>query len=264
MNHVLELGSTDPEVVWVKQQLAAQGYPITLTNSVFDAATVAQVKVFQCQHIGEDGHQLVIDGKIEINGAATWWALGHPSGHWQKNGLPEVAPRGLTPMRQLLIASLLAEHAKGICEVPDGSNDSPRIREYLAPRGLKRLPWCCAFVSFFLRQCSRLIGGIYRVGVQDELHAAQDIHITTAEPKPGDIFVMLHDDGKGHTGFVIGVSMDGQRIFTCEGNAGNRVKLGKRAIGTLPYFIDALQDGQDMNFERRDLTASDLAGSVDR
>ena len=70
--------------------------------------------------------------------------------------------------------------------------------------------------------------------------AAKKLHLWCDKkdggPVPGDIFVMLYRDenGKltfrGHVGFVLRVSEDGKTINTIEGNAGNRVKVGKRNV----------------------------------
>jgi hypothetical protein len=49
----------------------------------------------------------------------------------------------------------------------------------------------------------------------------------------------------------LSVSENGQTIYTCEGNAGNRLKLGQRDRSTIHHFIDCLQDGQADVFPRR-------------
>ena len=69
----------------------------------------------------------------------------------------------------------------------------------------------------------------------------------------------MKSGGKGHTGFVVGVSKDGKSIYTGEGNCGNRLKIGKRQLNTINHFIDCFQDGQKPDFERSkfDVTAVD-------
>ncbi len=55
------------------------------------------------------------------------------------------------PLGERAVLCSLAEMAAGVCEIPDGSNTSPRIREYLAPAhrdgkylGLSAAEWCAA------------------------------------------------------------------------------------------------------------------------
>ena len=74
----------------------------------------------------------------------------------------------------------------------------------------------------------------------------------TADAKPGDVYIQIKSQGKGHTGFVVGVSEDDQSIYTGEGNCGNRLKIGKRDKDSIDHYIDCIQDGQTMDFSRKD------------
>ena len=53
-------------------------------------------------------------------------------------------------------------------------------------------------------------------------------------PQPGDAFVQLRRGlerpGPGHVGIVLRVSEDGREYTTVEGNSGDRVRLGRRAL----------------------------------
>jgi hypothetical protein len=73
-------------------------------------------------------------------------------------------------------------------------------------------------------------------------------HAKKTTPLPGDQFIMLYTNssgqmtGTGHTGYVLAVSEDGRWINTVEGNAGNRVKIGKRLVSQMYGFIDLCGD----------------------
>ena len=51
---------------------------------------------------------------------------------------------------------------------------------------------------------------------------------------------------------MVGVSYEDDLIYTCEGNAGNRLKFGRRNRKEITQYIDYLQDGQSLNFDRFD------------
>jgi hypothetical protein len=90
------------------------------------------VTYFQQTHVGPNGAFLDVDGVV---GPDTWWALRNPSGAAQKSGLDPDIPRGLTPLRTRLLEIALAEHAKGVKEIPDGAIWSPEIAKYGGSKG---------------------------------------------------------------------------------------------------------------------------------
>lgn len=258
--------ASNPYVAELQRLLRENGYggADLATDGVFNEATRRQVEIFQAQHIDQSGKPLKVDGVV---GEKTWWALLHPSGDAQRNYLPTPSVSGLTPTRKALMDLLVAEHRHDVKEVPDGTNRGPRIDQYWGNSGLIGQPWCCAFVSWALFQTlqSYPIGGIHHTGVQRMWVTAREQHQTTLEPKPGDIFVQLFRGGQGHTGFVVCVSADGKTIYTCEGNAGNRLKLGRRPASTIDGFIDCLQDGQTASFSPcPDVAFETLEVSVNR
>lgn len=241
----------DPHVLELQTLLVQQGYGHGLrVDGLFDAATREAVEVFQLQHLDQRGRPLASDGVV---GEKTWWALLNPTGDEQRSFLEPSPVNGLTPTRTALLELLYAEHAKPVHEVPNGSNRSPDIDRYWGDTGLIGLPWCAAFVSWALfRTLGRYPIERHHVGVQVMWARAKELGLETTQPKPGDVFIQLKASGKGHTGFVVGVSRDQRTIYTCEGNAGNRVKLGQRSRAKLHHFIDAIADGQEPTFERRD------------
>ena len=221
------------------------------SDGLFDDMTHDNVILFQRQHIDQDGLPLVADGVV---GPKTWWALKHPSGDAQRNRFRPQMPANLTLKREQLLELLFEEHAKPVYEVPDGSNKSQDINQYWGDTGLIALPWCCAFVSWALNEVLGFlpINGTHHVGVQKMWREARQLNKQTSQPKPGDIFIQLNASGTGHTGFVVTLSPDDNYIYTCEGNCGNRLKIGKRPKSTIHHFIDVLDDGQDLNFSRFD------------
>ncbi|MCW8876520.1 MAG: CHAP domain-containing protein [Kangiellaceae bacterium] len=255
----------DSDVLYLQGQLHKHGYfrEKKPCEGLFCGDTEVEVKLFQSQHIGKDGFPLVADGVV---GGKTWWALDNPSGDAQRNGVEAKIPEGLSAVRQTLLEILFEEHAKDVYEIPDGSNSSLEIDKYWGDTGLKAYPWCCAFVSWSLDEVlGRFpIGNKHHVGVMNMWRNARQLGMGTAEPKPGDIFIQDLGRGKGHTGFVISVSSDNESIYTCEGNSGNRLKLGKRNMASINHYIDAFQDGQSLDFERLDFSASDLSGNTTR
>lgn len=161
-----------------------------------------------------------------------------------------------------LLEIIYKELIKSISEIPDGSNQSPDINNYWGQTGILGQPWCCAFVSWALNETLGFypIGGKHYVEVQKMWEAAHRLGMETQDPKPGDIFIQIKSEGYGHTGFIVGVSPDGQLIYTAEGNSGNRLKICQRKRNTIDYFIDCIKDEQTIEFSRSqfDLHTADL------
>jgi hypothetical protein len=263
-NPTLRLGDRGPLVTQVQGILAQQGYQDVPRHGVFDEAMLRVVELFQLQHVDERGLALSSDGKI---GSHTWWALLNPSGDAQKLNLTPPPPVGLTAARTSLLALLDKEHAKPVFESPDGSNRSADIDRYWGRTGVIAQPWCCAFVSWALNEALQQlpIGGKHHVSVQGMWVVAKELGMAVSAPKPGDVFIQLKSAGTGHTGFVVGVSKDGQTIYTCEGNCGNRLKYGMRSASSIHHFIDCIRDGQGDGFARgTDLKFEDLSAEGTR
>ncbi len=239
----------DKEVVRLQHLLSANGYfkERMPSNGIFEDITFENVVLFQLQHVDNKGIPLEADGVV---GKKTWWALENPSGEAQRNHFQPFIPDGLTNRRRQLLNLIFEEHAKPVFEVPDGSNRSPDIDNYWGVTGVIGLPWCCAFVSWALNETLGFypIGGQHHLGVQNMWREAQRNDMAAPEPKPGDIFIQIKSGGKGHTGFVVGLSTDEQSVYTGEGNCGNRLKIGLRQKNTIGHFIDCFNDDQTMEF----------------
>ena len=255
----LKRPAPDKSVATLQHLLSSHGYfsDRIPSHGLFDDITHENVELFQLQHIGPNGQPLIVDG---IVGKGTWWALENPSGAAQKNHFSTATPNGLTLKRQQVLQVIYEEHAKPVFEVPDGSNRSVDIDGYWGNTGVIGQPWCCAFVSWVLLEVlgALPINGRHHLGVQKMWQEARRLGLEANQPKPGDVFIQLKSGGKGHTGFVVGVSPDNKEIYTAEGNCGNRLKVGRRDINTIQHFIDCLQDQQPLDFERGNLAVEDV------
>jgi len=259
MPKTLRRQEPDRNVVKLQDLLAAQGYfadkpPV---HGIFERITHENVLLFQLQHIDRNGKALLADGVV---GRKTWWALKNPTGNAQRNYYSSVVASGLTHLRQQLLENLLEEYHKPVFESPNGTNRSPDIDHYWGDTGVIGQPWCCAFVSWALHDTlgHYPIDGQHHLGVQRMWRAARRLGLEATSAKPGDVFIQIKANGKGHTGFVAAVSPDGKHVYTCEGNCGNRLKLGKRRLQSIDHFIDCLEDDQDNEFERLDFEIDDV------
>lgn len=236
------------------QQLQVTGYP---TAELFNA-----VGLFQMQHIGPDGFFLTPD---RVVGNDTWWALANPFGARQRNGFPLVLPRRdlLLEERQALLDVVVAEYRLDVKESPDGSNRSPQIDGYWGNTGLIGKAWCCAFVSEMLfRAVQHYPLGRHHTRVIDMVREADRLGRLTRNPRPMDIWFQLNPDDTGHCGFGAAIDPDGITA-TFEGNAGNRLKHGRRMLPTLQGWINTFGDRQSEVLQQLPELA-DLAGATTR
>jgi hypothetical protein len=279
---ILAKGSVGPRVVELKQRLMAQGFwsEAGTLSRTFGVKLEEAVAYFQQTHLGPDGKPLAVDGLV---GPDTMWALKHPTGKAQKEGLGRDAddryeniPAGIGPDRKLLLVTALNQY--GIRERPMGSNrgDAPNggVDKFL-PTWCKKKPgkgpaWCCFFVSWVTKE----VFGTYPLGrVHGSCAKAWEaaMHRRMAWPKykivdtreptnpvhplPGDAFYMRWGPRTGHIGFVYRVSEDGTEINTIEGNCANRVKIGRRSVddrifGWIDFWGDSMAAMEYSKFER--------------
>lgn len=230
--NLLTIGSSGAPVAALQRQLAALGWEVGAADSVFGVKTRRAVVAFQ-QSTG-----LAADG---IVGPKTIAALGQAVAGVPPaiKPLPIPRPEGV---RGKLLA--VAEAEIGVIEVPNGSNGGPRVDVYT---GGVRLAWCAYFLSWCVRQADpdRIPKAIPRVvdwramfEREGELHPADGSYT----PRPGDVFLMLYQDGEGvdtghgHTGIVRAWDEAKVEITTIEGNASNGVRCRARALSSLTAF----------------------------
>jgi len=146
------------------------------------------------------------------------------------------ADRASSDCAKALIATEQAEI--GVHEIPDGSNDGPRVRVYQAVTRAFHAPWCASFQMWALK-VARLgfpktawSGAIAddSAGVFHIVQWAHDHGWLTAIPKAGYLAAFM--DRLGHIGLVERVTTDG--FWSIEGNASNAVRERYHPFGGRP------------------------------
>ncbi len=232
---LIRKGMSGVSVGRLQQILVEANYAISSIETqqfAFGDSTYDALKAFQASHLGPSGHPLSEDGVV---GAETWYALQHPGHEGGDYTLPEWRCELSQVREQVRRVLEVAVGEIGIHEIPDGSNDSPRIRTYTAPDFIGS-PWCALFASYCF---SMLDGGspFGRIAATWALYewAQKNNRVLSAaaSPSPGDVFLILRGDQydsvnrRGHTGIICGVLDDG-RLASIEGNASNAVRGGIR------------------------------------
>lgn len=111
----------------------------------------------------------------------------------------------------------------GVREEPPGSNTGPRVREYLKPTGLDRVPWCAAFACWCAEQAGSPLPH-YRPATHslvEDARADGKWHPVGSgyAPKPDDVEIHKRDGqdpttgGEGHT-CRVETTADGSGLYT--------------------------------------------------
>lgn len=179
--------------------------------------TVTAVKLFQSTRRDQKGNPLEIDGKV---GSITWAVL---------FGLREV-PIIEDGAKALSTEALkVAASQVGIMEKPEGSNGGPEVDAYLKSVGLGTgFYWCAAFVYWCFNQASLKLGKpnpVFKTaGCINHWNKTAGKKIKAADAvenpallKPGQIFIINHGRGSGHTGII--EKVEGGFLHTIEGNS---------------------------------------------
>ncbi len=233
--HYLTVGSKDRDTIRAVQvRLNQVGCGPIDENGIFNKQTKAAVQLFQARSVDSQGQSLKIDGVV---GPLTWATL------FGSASLPGTIGEADSPLvkRSLVIAATQV----GVMEHPPGSNRGPQVDEYLKSVGLDpeddSYPWCAAFVYWTFQQAAAQVSVENRCirtpGVLDHWNKAGRARITRLSPgdvqddfsllKPGLIFVISTEEGKGHMGIVEDFRDD--RLVTIEGNTnlpGDREGVG--------------------------------------
>jgi PKD repeat protein len=134
-----------------------------------------------------------------------------------------------------IVSVARAELARGVHEVPDGSNRGARIRMYgVATAGrYYPAPWCPYFVSYVANRAGVPIGAGGRgLGYVPYIRAwAKQTGRFTRSPPPGYLIVFPQ-----HVGIVETVSGD-HTLTTIEGNSGNAVRRRFRRWGEAMGYV---------------------------
>lgn len=137
---------------------------------------------------------------------------------------------GCTNSGSKVVDVALAELAKNVREVPDGSNKGPRIDIYTDGNAE---PWCADFISWVYKEAGQPFSG----GLSDgwRIPGAQSLPAwlkangkwfdkgSSDTPMPGDVvyFIWGGDGDDDHVGIV--EKVDGETMITIEGNSSNSV-----------------------------------------
>lgn len=143
----------------------------------------------------------------------------------------------------------VAQSQLGNQEIPKGSNWGEHVQKYLLSVGIDfAASWCMAFVYWCVNEACKEAGVanplIKTGGVLRQWNEINKKFRVTGAPQPGDIAIMDFGKGLGHTFLV--TKVEGDRVFTIEGNSnddGSREgyevckKPGGRLISSCKGFI---------------------------
>ena len=134
-----------------------------------------------------------------------------------------------------VVRAARAELARGVHEMPDGSNESPRIARYRSAVRWSGGPaaWCGYFASWVAREAGVPVGeGGQGIGLVSEFRRwGKRTGRWETAPRRGDVVVFRH----GHVGIVEQVA--GAAVVTIEGNHDNRVARVWRGRGEIRGFV---------------------------
>jgi hypothetical protein len=215
---IVMTGETNKSVVKAIQAALNQaGCGPLIGDGTFGPKTTQAVKLFQSTHSDPHGLPLTIDGKV---GAITWAVL------FGTAKVPVVEDNANPLLTQVLA---VAGSQVGMMEQPPGSNTGPEVDAYLASVGLAPgLYWCAAFLYWCFQSAAQDLGKanplIKTGGCLDHWNRTKGKKILAAAAVdnpglllPGQIFIISHGGGSGHTGLVERV--EGGFIDTIEGNS---------------------------------------------
>ena len=257
----LRMGDSGADVAKLQQALIEQGYACgnDTDGAIFGPSTDSAVKLFQAGHVGSDDKPLAVDG---IVGPATWWALENPSGSAQHQPVDNVPVQDASnPIAAAALASAKAEKAKGVHEVPDGSNRGPEVDVYTGMEGVPLSvlgpAWCAYFASWnfarapggspfgriggaqsIVQFCLKNIPGSV-IDMTVQISAVTTMGLSPAclyVPRCGDLGVIANGQIHGHV-IQVAACQDGT-IWSIEGNSGNAVRMRKRLAGVCRWYIN--------------------------
>jgi hypothetical protein len=214
---IIKKGEKDKAVVReIQTQLGRRGITNVKVDGDFQAETEGGVKLFQTLYRDVHNVPLEVDG---IVGSLTWESL-----------FNEPFKPDATAQDGLLRESLsFAQSQVGVMEKPVGSNKGPEVNAYLA--SVKIPPgnfWCAGFVYYCFNEAAKKLGVtnplVQTGGCLDHWNRTKVKKIKAADArndpslvKPGQIFIIDHGGGHGHTGII--KRGEGGRLITIEGNS---------------------------------------------
>nr|WP_279590114.1 peptidoglycan-binding domain-containing protein [Rhizomicrobium palustre] len=233
--------------------LQAHGYG-PFADGVFDAAMTAVVKLFQSQHVDAKARPLDADGII---GPLSWGAIYTQAPQIPSATVPEV----------MAAAVAIAQGEIGTQESPAGANRGPRVDDYLRSVGIDPTHgtpndrfWCMAFAYFCVNTAATqkaMPNPLPKsASVLGQWHACQNRPGVRAIPadqarsnpalvRPGQLLILDHGGGLGHTGIV--TDCDGPHLTVVEGNSSGKPN-DRNGVGVFETKFRKLQDSQIAGF----------------
>lgn len=217
-NKTIKEGEPDKAIVLaIQTRLMQLGFGTFEGTGTFGPKTKAIIKQFQATHRDDMGNPLEIDGKV---GAITWGVLFNSG---------SVSTNAEAPNAMLAEALITARSQVGIMEQPPGSNKGPQVNKYLhsvdCPPGSF---WCAGFVYWCFEEAAKNLNRtspLYKTGgclmhwnktVGRKIPGAEAAN-NPELVKPGQVFIIDHGGGLGHTGII--EKVEGGFIHTIEGNS---------------------------------------------
>jgi len=216
-NRVIKKKEKDKKIVEaVQEQLRKRGITDVEVDGDFGSETEGGVKLFQTLHRDIHNRALEADGEV---GPLTWESLFEIQ-------IPVVAMTENDLLRETLS---VAQSQVGMMEKPSGSNRGKEVESYQARVGIPAGTfWCAAFVYFCFDEAAKKLGVVNPLvktgGCLDHWNRSKAAKIKAKDArdnpnlvKPGNVFIIDHGGGHGHTGIVKRV--EGGRLITIEGNS---------------------------------------------
>jgi hypothetical protein len=188
----------------------------------------AQIRDLQTGGIDWTGEDLLVDGKWGPKTA--WWAY--------ICSLPDV--------QQSIVLNALHYYHIGTKEDAGRHNRGKIVDMFQEAGGLgPGNPWCAAFVSYIMRK-SQADWPVYHMSAWSIIEWAKATGRITDTPQPGFCFAFLYTPEvkgftPGHCGVI--VANDDKHIVDCDGNAGDRVRVGYRARKGLTFIRTVEEKG---------------------
>jgi len=209
----MKIGDRGASVKALQAQLNSAGaFPPLAEDGIFGEKTQDAVGVMQAKMYDPPG----VAGEATLH-LLTWWMD-------RRKASPAVVITGHAALKVAIMW-----HARGVREIPAGSNRSPDIDALEARYGLKGQPWCAMFVGMCCLEAG--LSNLPAMGLQPsvagwvewaKLRGLRRPADGTYVPRPGDLFCQ----GTSHMGFV--ERFDGKNIVTIEGNSSDRVASNLR------------------------------------
>ncbi|MEP2773089.1 MAG: TIGR02594 family protein [Fulvivirga sp.] len=136
-----------------------------------------------------------------------------------------------------ILKTAVAELGEKEVSGPDAHN--PTIVSYAQEAGFKwvnddETPWCSIFVNWVAKK--------HKLQASNKANARSWLLVgkpVDSEPEPGDVVIFWRESPsswKGHVGFFLGFSKNGDRVYCLGGNQGNQVSVSAYPTETILGF----------------------------